>query len=60
MVSWYDKYCSLCQKKFGLPDLPDWQKENFTHEDFGDWAKNEVEKDLGSTEKKNKGKNEDE
>ena len=45
-VSWYDKYCSLCQKKFGLPNLPDWQKEHFTHENFDEWAKREVEKDL--------------
>lgn len=46
MVGWYDKYCSDCQKEFGLPNLPDWQKKNFVHEDFDNWAKKEVEKDL--------------
>ena len=50
MVPWYDKYCPDCQEKFGLPNLPDWQKENFTHEDFDGWAKKELEKDQ-----KNKG-----
>ena len=45
-VGWYDKYCPACQIDFGLPDLPDWQKENFTHENFDAWAKREVEKDL--------------
>ena len=48
MVRWYDKYCSLCQKEFGFPDLPDWQKKNFTHEDFDNWAKKEVEKDMSN------------
>lgn len=46
MVSWYDKYCSDCQEKFGLPNLPEWQKDNFVHEDFDNWAKKETEKDL--------------
>jgi len=46
MVGWYDKYCKGCQEIFGLPNLPDWQKENFPHEDFDSWAKKEVEKDL--------------
>lgn len=49
-VGWYDKYCSLCQKKHGLPNLPDWQKENFTHENFDEWARREVEKDLGGAD----------
>lgn len=51
MVSWYDKYCSLCQKRFGLPNLPDWQKENLTHENFDDWAKREVVKDMAKINK---------
>lgn len=48
MVGGYDKYCQDCQKKFGFPNLPNWQKEN----NIGsgkDWEKNaklEVEKDL--------------
>lgn len=50
MVSWYDKYCPSCQEKFGLPNLPDWQKENFVHENFDDWAKKEVEKDIKKKE----------
>ena len=45
-VGWYDKYCPACQIDFRLPDLPNWQKENFTHENFDAWAKREVEKDL--------------
>ena len=49
-VGWYDKYCSLCQKKYGLLNLPDWQKDNFTHENFDAWAKSEVEKDMKTKE----------
>jgi len=48
MVGWYDKYCPVCQKKFGLPDIRDWQKNN--HPDISDnykkWAKKEVKKDF--------------
>lgn len=50
MVPGYDKYCLDCQKKFELPNLSDWQKENFTHENFDAWARREVEKDLGIKE----------
>lgn len=52
-VGWYDKYCSLCQARFGLPNLPDWQKENFnnTPESWENWAKKEVEKDLSNVKK---------
>lgn len=50
MVPWYDKYCSACQEKFGLPDLPDWQRFNSTHENFDEWAKREVERDLKKQE----------
>lgn len=46
MVPWYDKYCLDCQDTFGLPNRPNWQKDNFTHENFDAWAKREVEKDL--------------
>ncbi|HDZ25338.1 hypothetical protein LCGC14_1357400 [marine sediment metagenome] len=58
MVPWYDKYCSDCQREFGLPDLPDWQKENFnnTYESWENWAKGEVEKDLSNVKKKEESK----
>jgi len=46
MVPSYDKYCSDCQQEFRLPDLPDWQKDHHTHENFDAWAKGEVERDL--------------
>ena len=44
----YDKYCMDCQEKFGLPNLPDYQKDNFptTNEKWEDWAKKQLEKDL--------------
>lgn len=51
MVGWYDKYCSGCREIFGLPDLPNWQRENFTYEDFDAWAKKEVEKDMAKINK---------
>ena len=53
MVPWYDKYCSGCQKEFGLPNLPDWQKENFnkTYDDWETWRKKEVEKDMAKIKK---------
>lgn len=48
MVGYYDKYCKKCQDKFGLPDLPDFQKEharqsNMTWEEYCD---QEVKNDL--------------
>ena len=50
MVPGYDKYCLLCQREYGLPDLPDWQRINFTHENFDEWRKREVERDLKEIE----------
>ncbi len=41
------KYCSVCQKKYGLPNTSGRQLADFkTHEIFDAWAKKEVEKDL--------------
>ena len=50
IVSWYDKYCRDCQKKFGLPDLPEFQKTNYpNNKPFDEWAKEEVKKDWKET-----------
>jgi len=53
-VGYYDKYCQTCQQKYGLPDLPEFQR---------DWKipygpereaaeKAEVKKDLEALEEK--------
>ena len=53
IVGWYDKYCDDCQKKFGLPDLREFQRTNYPKngESWDIWSANEVMKDLKAPDK---------
>ena len=48
-VSNFDKYCGLCQEKFGLPDDREFQR-NWVPADYEAAVKAEVEKDLAGSQ----------